>query len=137
MDEAGSRVHLREMSSRGNSSQAEKKLEDVRHQKEIAVQGTAIRKSRQLPRRRAAPEERKSPTPAVVGKKVIIMPSITVLSGRYRRCRRHEDRYPVNRIAESENQKLLAMETELKNTIIGQTRSSRWSAAPFAAQGLA
>jgi ATP-dependent Clp protease ATP-binding subunit ClpC len=119
MDEAGSRVHLREIVIPEEILQAEKKLEDVRHQKEIAVKEQQFEKAANYrdDERRLKNEiaefqqswEKSDNLPSITVSAEDIADVVAMMTG-----------IPVNRIAESENQKLLAMETELKNTIIGQ-----------------
>lgn len=119
MDEAGSRVHLRDIVIPDEIILAEKKLEDVRKLKDTAVKDQQFEKAANL-----RDDERhlkkelaefqlvwetsgEKQTMAVTADDIADV--VAMMTG-----------IPVNNIAESENQKLLTMENELKQSIIGQ-----------------
>jgi ATP-dependent Clp protease ATP-binding subunit ClpC len=119
MDEAGSRVHLRDIVIPDEIVQAEKSLEDVRRQKDTAVKeqqfenAANLRDAERRLKKELADLQRKwensDEKSAMLVSGDDIADVVAMMTG-----------IPVNNIAESENQKLLTMETDLKKSIIGQ-----------------
>jgi ATP-dependent Clp protease ATP-binding subunit ClpC len=119
MDEAGSRVHLRDIVIPEEIVQAEKSLEDVRRQKDTAVKeqqfenAANLRDAERRLKKELADLQRKwensDEKSAMLVSGDDIADVVAMMTG-----------IPVNNIAESENQKLLTMETDLKKSIIGQ-----------------
>jgi len=119
MDEAGSRVRMRDIVIPDEILQVEKKLDDVRNLKDKAVKEQQFEKAadlrddeRRLKKALTELHERWEKS----GQKQTMMVTaddiadvVAMMTG-----------IPVNNIAESENQKLLEMESELRKSIIGQ-----------------
>jgi len=119
MDEAGSRVHLRDIVIPEEIVQTEKSLEDVRRQKDTAVKeqqfenAANLRDAERRLKKELADLQRKWENSGEKSAMLVsgddIADVVAMMTG-----------IPVNNIAESENQKLLTMETDLKKSIIGQ-----------------
>jgi ATP-dependent Clp protease ATP-binding subunit ClpC len=124
MDEAGSRVHLRDVIMPEEILEAEKKLEEVRNQKDNAVREQQFEKAADLrdSERRVKKQlaelqqawEKDGEKQTLLVTAEDIADVVAMMTG-----------IPVNRIAESENQKLLTMEDELRKSIIGQDDAIR------------
>ncbi|HQM35625.1 MAG TPA: ATP-dependent Clp protease ATP-binding subunit [Candidatus Marinimicrobia bacterium] len=124
MDEAGSRVHLRDVIMPEEILEAEKKLEEVRNQKDNAVREQQFEKAADLrdSERRVKKQladlqqawEKSGEKQTLLVTAEDIADVVAMMTG-----------IPVNRIAESENQKLLTMEDELRKSIIGQDDAIR------------
>jgi len=119
MDEAGSRVHLRDVVIPDGIIQAEKSLEEIRDQKDDAVKEQKFEKAANLrdDERRLKEQitelqqawDKNGERQTITVSADDIADVVAMMTG-----------IPVNRIAESENQKLLTMEDELRRSIIGQ-----------------
>ncbi len=119
MDEAGSRVHLREVVIPEEIAQLEKKIDEVQAQKEKAVRNQQFEKAAELrdTERKLKLEleqaqqrwESNNTSPPIMVTVDDIADVVAMMTG-----------IPVNRIAESESKRLLAMEDELRKVIIGQ-----------------
>lgn len=119
MDEAGSRVHLREIVIPEEIAQLEKKIDEVKNLKEMAVKNQQFEKAAELrdAERKLKIEleqtqkrwEGTHATPPILVTVDDIADVVAMMTG-----------IPVNRIAESESKRLLEMEKELKKYIIGQ-----------------
>ena len=119
MDEAGSRVHLREVIIPEEIIDLEKKIDALRQQKEQAVKDQQFEKAAEL----RDGERRLKEALALAQKKWEQSDDrkrITVTSDDIADVVAMMTGIPVNRIAESENKKLLEMEAELRQHIIGQ-----------------
>ncbi len=119
MDEAGSRVHLREVIVPDEIVELEKKIEHVKSQKENVVRDQNFEKAAEL-----RDQERK------LRAEMKQTQENWEKSGEKRRITVTEDDIadvvaimtgiPVNRVVESENKKLMGMEQGLKRFIVGQ-----------------
>ncbi len=119
MDEAGSRVHLREIVIPEEIAHLEKRLDEVRTQKENAVKNQQFEQAAELrdTERRLKLEldqaqkrwEGDHSSPPILVTVDDIADVVAIMTG-----------IPVNRIAESESKRLLEMENELRKYIIGQ-----------------
>jgi len=122
MDEAGSRVHLRDVNIPTEILELEKKTEEITHQKEQVVRDQNFEKAAEL-----RDQERK-----IKDKLKKAQEDWEVIQDKERMVVTEDDvadvvammtGIPVNRIAESENKKLLVMEDELKKHIVGQDKA--------------
>ncbi len=119
VDEAGSRVHLRNINIPTYITDMEEKADRTRLEKESAVREQMFekaadlrdreRKIRQQIKEEFDRWEKKTASETIPVTEEDIADVVAMMTG-----------IPVNRIAESENRKLLDMETELKKRIIGQ-----------------
>lgn len=122
LDETGSRVHLTNLVVPDELLQAEKKLEDIRLQKESAVQNQAFEKAASLrDEERQAKEnlenirekwEENEEFNRVEVTEDNIAEVVSMMTG-----------IPVKRVAQTESEKLLKIEDELKKYIIGQDKA--------------
>ena len=122
MDEAGSRVHLKNLKTPKRIYEKEAAVEKFREQKELAVKEMDFRKAamyrdlekshtEELDRLRRLWETRMEKHPDTVDGEDIAEAVSMATS------------IPVNRIAESESNKLLGMRAELEKEIIGQSEA--------------
>lgn len=119
VDEAGSRVHLRNINIPAHITDMEEKADRIRLEKESAVREQMFekaadlrdreRKIRQQIKEESDRWEKKTASETIPVTEEDIADVVAMMTG-----------IPVNRIAESENRKLLDMEAELKKRIIGQ-----------------
>lgn len=119
VDEAGSRVHLRNINIPTHITDMEEKADRIRLEKESAVREQMFekaadlrdreRKIRQQIKEESDRWEKKTASETIPVTEEDIADVVAMMTG-----------IPVNRIAESENRKLLDMEAELKKRIIGQ-----------------
>jgi len=124
VDEAGSRVHIRNIDVPKSIIELEDKAEKIRLDKETAVREQAFEKAAELRdsehklRQKIKSDydewEKKSATLIIEVTEEDIADVVAMMTG-----------IPVNRVAESENKKLLNMEAELKKQIVGQDEAIR------------
>jgi len=124
VDEAGSRVHLRNINIPKYLTDMEEKADQIRLDKESTVREQLFEKAAELRdkerkiRQKIKDEydkwEKKTANETIPVTEEDIADVVAMMTG-----------IPVNRIAESENRKLLEMETELKKRIIGQDEAIR------------
>ncbi len=119
VDEAGSRVHIRNINVPKEIIELEKKAEEIKLQKERSVREQNFEKAAELRDRERKIKQKiksnydkweKESANAIISVTEEDMADVVALM----------TGIPVNRIAESENQKLLHMEEELKKRIVGQ-----------------
>ncbi|PIS27542.1 MAG: Clp protease ClpC [Candidatus Marinimicrobia bacterium CG08_land_8_20_14_0_20_45_22] len=122
MDEAGSRVHLHDVNIPEEIVVLEEKVDDITHLKEQVIRDQNFEKAAELRdhERKIKDSLKKAQEKweAIQDKERIVVTEddvadvVAMMTG-----------IPVNRIAESENKKLLVMEEELKKHIIGQDKA--------------
>jgi len=122
LDETGSRVHLTNLVVPDELIQAEKDIEEIRILKESAVQNQAFEKAAKLRDEerhakerlheiRSAWEEKEEGNRETVTEEQIAE-VVSMMTG-----------IPVKRVAQTESEKLLKMENELKKWVIGQNEA--------------
>lgn len=124
VDEAGSRVHIRNIDVPKSIIEMEDKVEKIKFDKETAVREQAFEKAAELRdiehklRQKIKSDtnewEKKTATSIIEVTEEDIADVVAMMTG-----------IPVNRLAESENKKLLNMEAELKKQIVGQDEAVR------------
>ncbi|MDO9548761.1 MAG: ATP-dependent Clp protease ATP-binding subunit [Candidatus Marinimicrobia bacterium] len=124
VDEAGSRVHLRNINIPKSIVELEEKAEQTKLRKESTVREQMFEKAAELrdierkirQKIKFAYEkwEKKTATELIPVTEDDVADVVAMMTG-----------IPVNRVAESENKKLLNMETELKKHIVGQNEVIR------------